>query len=507
MKKQLNKSRLIFLFFSAIILLPTLVFPISSDLSVFMHGGLIISNGGELYKDFFDIKPPLIYYIFGGLNYLFGDSVFVYRIFDFIYQMCFLFTALTIFRKLGVKDKVIKAFLIVFPLSYTILNYRDILQVESLAFIPLLVYFYLLLRQEIKPKTILIMGLMLGISISLKYTLGIVFLSSIPIFFKVYPSKSKAILTLICQFCIACLVLFMTISPVIFQGNLDGYWATTQYLAEYAKYPPLSTELIKNMFKTLAYNFGSLISVTYLFFFILGAIFCIKKDKNEIIKQSLIFCALLFFSVLIEKKINVYHVTRLYPFFMLIVSYGAIYFFKKFKFQWNLTSIVFILMFLFLSPLMRFVNSYYIVYNRLFNYSSYIDYYTDEKTFNILGNHKAIASYINKLDDDKFLLINSGGNQAIHYLDFDYRYKFPHSAFHLSPIAPELYKRAFKEDLHSADIIAIDSCDDIYMIFLTEGSSYDLVFKEPKYRKYINENFKLDTILLSRYFIYERKTR
>jgi hypothetical protein len=501
-----EKSSYVYLLFSAIILLPIVTFPISSDLSVFMHGGLVIANGGELFKDFFDIKPPLLYYIFAGLNYVFGDNVLVFRIFDFIYQMSFLFLSIVLFRKMGVKEKVIKAFLILFPLSYTILNYRDILQVESLAFLPLLIYFYFLIKKDYKPKTVLILGLMLGLCISLKYTMGIIFLASIPLFVKSYQNKMKTIVFLSVQLAIALLVLLITVSPIILQGNIAGFWATNQYLAEYAKYPPLGTELFKEMIKSLAHNFGSMISVTYLFFCLLAAIFSVKKDKNEIYKYALLLCLLLFISVLIEKKINMYHVTRIYPFFMLLVSYGAIRFIKKFKFRWNLPSLVFISIFIFLSPLLRFVNTYKIAYNRVFNYPAYLSYYTNDKPFNILGHHIAIADYVNRLGDRKFLFINTGGNQTIHYLDFDYKYKFPHSAFHLSPKAPELYKKAFEEDLHDANIIAIDSSDDIYMIFLSEGSSYDLFFKNQEYKDYMKENFDLDTILLNRYFIYKRKT-
>ena len=87
MLKDIDKSIWKYLVFSAVLLLPTLAFPISSDLSVFMHGGMVIADGGSLFKDFFDIKPPLIYYIFAGINLIFGDNVLAFRGFDFVYQL------------------------------------------------------------------------------------------------------------------------------------------------------------------------------------------------------------------------------------------------------------------------------------------------------------------------------------------------------------------------------------------------------------------------------------
>lgn len=380
MNYQPDIKTLKYLLFSAIILLPIIAFPISSDLSVFMHGGLAIANGGELYKDFFDIKPPIIYYIFAGLNYLFGDNVLVYRIFDFMYQMVFLFLCTILFSKLKVKQNIIRAFLILLPISYTILNYRDTLQVESLAFVPMLIYFYYLMKEKLNAKSIILLGLTLGISISLKYTLGIIFIASIPIFLNKSENRVRAIILLLTQLIIGVFVLLLTISPVIVQGNIGGLMATNKYLAEYSKYPPIGAELFREMLKSLAYSLGNFVTVTYLFFFLLASIFCIKKDKREVLKYSIIICFLLFISVLIERKANIYHLSRLYPFLILVVSYGFVYFFKHFKFRKNIQSLAFILIFLILSPFLRLINTYKIAYDRVFNYEEYVNTINKEKS-------------------------------------------------------------------------------------------------------------------------------
>ncbi|PKL80840.1 MAG: hypothetical protein CVV25_02685 [Ignavibacteriae bacterium HGW-Ignavibacteriae-4] len=498
----IDKPLIKYFIIAFVILFPTLAFPLSSDLSVFMHGGNIIANGGGLFSDFFDIKPPLIYYLFAGINSIFGDNVVAFRIFDLLYQLTFLIITSYLLTKLEIQTKVIKAFLILFPLSYTILNYRDIFQTESLAFIPLILYFYYMIKNENTYKQHIIMGLTLGIAIAFKYTLGIVFVGYLIYFFK--ESKIRNYTKPIVQLAIAFFIVFLSFLPVILSGNLSGFIDTNVYLAEYAKYPPIGIELAKQMIEILTYNFGTLISVSYLFLFLIASIFY-KNGKYQIIKKYLLlFCFLLFISVLIERKINMYHIIRLYPYMMILVSIGFIILFERFRFGKNLQTLVIVSMFLILSPLLRFVNTYKIAYDRVFNYESYVSYYTNDKPFTILGQHIAIADYINKKGDEKFLFMNTGGNQTVHYLNFDYKYKFPHSAFHLSPKAPMSYKKAFEEDLHDANIIAIDSSDDIFMIFLSEGSSYDLFFAEQTYKDYIGQNFILDTILMDRYFIYER---
>lgn len=501
----IDKSLLKYFITAFVILLPTLAFPISSDLSVFMHGGSIIANGGGLFNDFYDIKPPLIYYLFAGINSIFGDNVVAFRVFDLLYQMSFLVLTAYLLTKLEIKTKVIKAFLILFPLSYTILNYRDIFQTESLAFIPLIIYFYYMIKNENSYKQHIIMGVALGIAIAFKYTLGIVFIGYLSYFFR--NSDLRNYTKVVIQILVALFIVFLSFLPVILGGNINGFIDTNVYLAEYAKYPPLGVDLAKQMIEILTHNFGSLISVSYLFLFVVGTVFYKDEKHQTIMKYLLVFSLLLFLSVLLERKINMYHITRFYPYFMIIVSIGLVHVIERFHFRKNLSTFVLVCVFLILSPLLRFVNTYKIAFDRVFNYESYVSYYTNDMPFTILGQHIAIADYINKKGDEKFLFMNTGGNQAVHYLDFDYRYKFPHSAFHLSPKAPISYKKAFEEDLNDANIIAIDSSDDIFMIFLSEGSSYDLFFGEKEYKDYIEQYFELDTILLDRYFIYERKIK
>lgn len=507
MLKDVDKSIWKYLIFSAFLLLPTLAFPISSDLSVFMHGGMVIADGGSLFKDFFDIKPPLIYYIFAGINKALGDHVLAFRGFDFVYQLLFLGLSIVLFTRMKVESRIIKIYLLIFPISYTVLNYRDILQTESLAFIPLLIYFYFVFKKEVGFKSVILMGISLGVVISLKYTLGIVFIVSIMVFIQSFGFNYKSITRIGTQLLIAVFILFLTFLPTLLSGNLNGLIDTNKYLAEYASYPPVSLGLAKTMLQTLYDFFGNLLSVSSLFLFVLCAV-KVKKGKYLDLKRNLlIFCLLLFCSVILERKINMYHLIRFYPFFILMVSMGLVYFIDNFKLKINVQSAIFIIVFLVLSPLPRLVNSYKISYERIIDYDSYVSYYTKENTFNLLRNHIILADYINSKEDSKFLLMNTGGNQTIHYLDFQYKYKFPHSAFHLSPKAPLSYKSAFEEDLHDANIIAIDNSDDIYMIFLSNGSSYDLFFADTNYRNYLNENFNLDTILLDRYYIYIRKEK
>ncbi len=45
-------------------LLPTLWFPLNRDQATFALGGQTVANGGALYRDFWDLKPPAIYWVY-----------------------------------------------------------------------------------------------------------------------------------------------------------------------------------------------------------------------------------------------------------------------------------------------------------------------------------------------------------------------------------------------------------------------------------------------------------
>ncbi|MFN3780947.1 MAG: hypothetical protein ACK4SO_02085, partial [Candidatus Kapaibacteriota bacterium] len=87
-----------------LLLLPLFFLPIGFDYSIFYTGGKIIANGGKLYIDFIDIKPPLVFYIFALMNIIFKNNFFFYQL---INVLLVLITAIGIFEStfLAFKNK------------------------------------------------------------------------------------------------------------------------------------------------------------------------------------------------------------------------------------------------------------------------------------------------------------------------------------------------------------------------------------------------------------------
>src|SRR3990172_3356504 len=62
--------------------LPTIVIPFATDQVWFSLGARTILDGGQLYRDFWDQKPPLIYLLYSVPFALVGEHMEAVRVFD-----------------------------------------------------------------------------------------------------------------------------------------------------------------------------------------------------------------------------------------------------------------------------------------------------------------------------------------------------------------------------------------------------------------------------------------
>ena len=68
------------------LLLPILTFPVHTDQATFLRGGMALLEGGTLYVDFIDVKPPLVYMLYAIPAAVAGASEIGIRVFDLIWQ-------------------------------------------------------------------------------------------------------------------------------------------------------------------------------------------------------------------------------------------------------------------------------------------------------------------------------------------------------------------------------------------------------------------------------------
>lgn len=69
---------------SAILLAPSLAWDFAYDQGTFAYGGAAVLKGAIPYVDFWDIKPPNIFYAYSAAFGIFGETVFSIRLLDYI---------------------------------------------------------------------------------------------------------------------------------------------------------------------------------------------------------------------------------------------------------------------------------------------------------------------------------------------------------------------------------------------------------------------------------------
>jgi hypothetical protein len=82
-----KKALLLTLGLSAILLFPTVFWPFDYDQGTFAYGGSALLRGEKPYIDFWDIKPPNIFFEYALAFAVFGKSVLALRIYDYLHAL------------------------------------------------------------------------------------------------------------------------------------------------------------------------------------------------------------------------------------------------------------------------------------------------------------------------------------------------------------------------------------------------------------------------------------
>ena len=154
---------------------PMLAYPFGRDQGVFACGADVLRRGGVLYRDFWDLKPPGIYYLYRLSFLLFGHSMPAPRIMDFIFTLATAAGLLLIGRRLvslwaGVAAAL--AFLTRYALGF---DYWHSAQGDGFAslFLTLAALAMLAAERRRSWRLAALGGLLVGAAILLKFTLGV----------------------------------------------------------------------------------------------------------------------------------------------------------------------------------------------------------------------------------------------------------------------------------------------------------------------------------------------
>lgn len=515
--KSLDKFDYLAVIIPALILLPTITFPISNDLSIFFLGGKSLLNGGQIYKDFIDFKPPFIFYITAFSIKLFGESEISLRVFDFIIQISASVCLFVIIKNYINKNAALYSS-IIYSALYTSLHYTQTMNPECYAALPILTILSIELKEKPRIISHIITGICVAILFALKYTMGIVLVGML--LYDIFSGNAFNIKFLKKYLLIG---LSFTAFSVLFFIQLfnsetwDAFKDVVSYLSFYGSKPEMSISTISDMLKNTGYYFGDRFSLFISLLTFTGIFFSIrpiskKTDKISII--TAIFFLLLLLSVFIEKKMAVYHFSRIYLPAAILAGFALNEIIKSISikaFKTNLIAVLItlslIIFFAIMSPLPRMLNIIKVPYYFAVDNDKYNALFQDEGSSSKLRNDQIeAAEYIKKAAEknDKVFIMTTGSSY-INYLLRDYEQPaFLHSQPYISEFVPENWKIRFLDYFSNSDYLVIQLNDRHPLLFMHEMSTFEFIQNNDEYTEILNSKYEL--INQSKYYnIYKRK--
>ena len=161
---------------AALVAAPMLLYPFGRDQAMFACGADVLRRGGALYRDFWDVKPPGVYWLYWGSFAAFGRSMLAPRVMDFLFSLGTAGALVLIGRRLGSLwggAAAGFAFLVRYTLGF---DYWGSAQGDGLASLPLTLAVLVMLRAEHRRnwRWAALSGALVGVAIAIKFTLGIV---------------------------------------------------------------------------------------------------------------------------------------------------------------------------------------------------------------------------------------------------------------------------------------------------------------------------------------------
>jgi hypothetical protein len=495
---------------AVLFLLPTLFFPISPDHAIFSFGGKVILDGGVLYRDFVDIKPPLIYDIFAFIRFIFGSSEVSLRVFDLLWQLLALFSIHFVLTRWLHDERVASMSMIVYALSYTSSNYTSTLQCETLAALPLVWLLYLYGCREKYSRSWLIAGVLYAGIVHLKYTLGIVVVPLLltDIFIR-KPALRTALLRysiFLAGFLVASTAIYL---PLVLNGGWTEYLGVLDFVQRYAALQPVTGEWFGFAATSLLNYFGNKYSLLFSIAAGIGMVGVYRRKASLLTHEREFFglftleVALLLLSVIVERKFIPYHFSRLYIVLSPFVAIGLLTLWKYGTEWWkrstgfkHLLIIAITLPCLLATPLPRFIRPIWGSVLYLTNKEKYDRLYTHDapsESVTIRADQVQAAQYVlaHKQPGDRVLVVAVHAAPVYYFVDAATAPALPSTQFYIADWCAPAWKQHFANDLRTANWLIIQTNDQHPAItgvnltseqFLREHSEYQSVLTS-RYRE------------------------
>jgi hypothetical protein len=319
-------------------LFPAVFFTHSSDLVTFLRVANSLRNGGVLYHDIVDIKPPLVYDIVRVFSAVGGSSEIGIHLVDTIYLFFALFVS-SYLLCLVTKNITIALLSTWFmAVTYVSNSFAVTVQSESLALLPFVLFTYVLLQERRERNFLqgIFIGALTAVLVGLKLTLGAVILVAVVNDI----SNGRQPLMQVAKKWMGVAMGLVVVSFVIWRTlfnpeSVSGYVQLLSFMKSYASMPIINAEWIRFAWKSSVILLFDRYSLTLSLLAIVGFGSLISgNDSNRTLVRTLsILFFVLMFTIIVERKFFDYHFFRFVVPLSTLSAYGTLQM-RKLLLQW-----------------------------------------------------------------------------------------------------------------------------------------------------------------------------
>ncbi len=485
-----------------VILLPLCAFPMSVDHVVFTRAGDCILQGGKIYKDFIDIKPPLFYYFYAAIRALFGSGEYGIRYADLLLQLGSCTWLAYVLLKVYKDKKAAFIAAVLYAFSYVVASFSGVMHPDTVAMPLFAALVLLVLREQRSALDHVFIGLCSGLVIGFKYTFGIVLpfvvVADIVLLKRSIRDELRASVFVIPGLVLGLLLSFFC----FFDPEIRvAYAEVLSFLGQYTSHPPLNMAFVKTALKAQATYIGDVFSLSLVLLIIRAAasvlntqtseLYNERRRQHSVIAVLLLMALFLWCSIIVEKKFIMNHFMRAYVPLMMLAGIGGSELLQLFrtsptksaakKLVWSCVA----LLFLFFSPLPRWLAQLDVLRLYLTNPVAYTKLFEDESRISFEREQvQAVSRYIvqHRQPTDKTFVMGVGiisVYQEIHEAPWS---RFGFSCFYFADDAPELWRTQMRAELQRTQWLVVATRDNNPVVTGHGQSSYESLLHDPAYQ-------------------------
>jgi len=496
-----------------------IVQPFMCDHEIYARGGKVLLDGGLLYTDFIDVKPPLIYVLFALWMTVVGSSSVALR----LMEVCLhIITAILMFRTVyeHTRSRVSAHAATLASGAYIAsLWMTSTLQPETLAMLPLLLLIRVGARSSattgpnvsvstgarssatVSWKSAVALGCIAGVLFTLKYPLV---LAAAPVIWMV-ARRSTAWVKMLSIVTVSFLaVVVLVFAGVWYDGIVEAMQRVATFLSGYGSAQGGTTQTLRhgldNVTDFIANDMSMLFTTFALVAVVAGMMRGGKRDLLFVTTVSVIVA--LAISILIERKFNVAHMPRLIPPLAILVGYGLPIVWHACTRAWKNRTfirpvlIAMALIALILSPLPRVIRStsaFVMVISNRNILSGTTDASTGmanhagaPSTFSQDGliSHRTMdstLSIVRAANPRSVVVLGEAGTLLYWYLPGVIKSKFAQAHFFTSTYAPVIWNTEALREAEAADIVVLLDDDANKSIAGHSLTTRDVLFQRPEW--------------------------